>query len=49
MEETKRNTRIANNRISFERFVHFFAMIEILLVFVYTKYIATFSVYGSRI
>lgn len=49
MEETKKNTRIANNRISFERFVRFFALIEIMLVFVYTKYIATFSVYGSRI
>ena len=49
MEETKRRIRIANNRIPFERFIRFFALIEILLVFVYTKYIATFSVYGSRI
>lgn len=49
MEETKRSVRIANNRIPFERFTRFFALIEILLVFVYTKYIATFSVYGSGI
>ena len=49
MEETKRSIRVANNRFPFERFVRFFALIEILLVFVYTKYIATFSVYGSRL
>ena len=49
MGESKRSIRIANNRLSFERFVRFFALIEILFVFVYMKYIATFSVYGSRI
>ncbi len=49
MEETKRSSRAANNRFTFERFVRFFALIETLLVFVYTKYIATFSVYGSRL
>ncbi len=49
MEETKRSIRIANNRFPFERFVRLFALIEILLVFIYTKYIAAFSVHGSRI
>lgn len=49
MKETKRSIRIANNRFTFEKFVRFFALIEILLVFIYTKYIMTFSVYGSRI
>lgn len=47
-ETTKRSIRVSNNQFPFERFVRFFALIEILLVFVYTKYIATFSVYGSR-
>ena len=47
-ETTKRSIRVANNQFPFEIFVRFFALIEILLVFVYTKYIATFSVYGSR-
>lgn len=49
MEKIKRSIRIVNNSFPFERFVRFFALIEILLVFIYTKYIATFSVYGSRI
>ena len=49
MEETKRSIRVANNRFSFERFVRLFVLIEVLIVFVYTKYIATFSVYGSRL
>lgn len=49
MEEAKKSIRVANNLFPFERFVRFFALIEMLLVFVYTKYIATFSVYGSRL
>lgn len=49
MAETKRSIRVANNRFPFERFIRFFALLEILLAFVYTKYTATFSVYGSRL
>ena len=49
LEKTKMSTRIANNRFPFERFVRFFAGIEIIIVFIYTKYIATLSLYGSRI
>lgn len=49
MHEKNRRTRMANNRFSFERFVRYFAAIEILLVFLYTKHFATFTVYGNRI
>lgn len=49
MEGKSRQNRIVNNRIPFERFVRLFAMIEIVLTFLYAKYFATFSVYGSRI
>ena len=49
MESKNRRTKIVNNRISFESFVRFFAGIEILLVFLYIRYFATFSVYGDRI
>ena len=50
MEEKNRRTRMANNRFLFdERFVRYFAVIEILLVFLYTKHFATFSVHGNRI
>ena len=49
MEEKNRRTKIANNRFTFERFVRLFAVIEILLVFLYAKHFATFSVYGNRI
>jgi len=41
--------RIVNNRIPFERFVRLFTMLEIVLVVIYTKHFATFSVYGTRI
>jgi len=49
MEGKNRQNGIVNNRISFERFVRLFVMIEIVLVFLYTKCFATFSVYGNRI
>lgn len=49
MEGKNRQHGIANNRIPFERFVRLFAVIEIVLVFIYTKRFATFSVYGNRI
>lgn len=49
MEEKNRRTRMANNRFPFERFVRYFAVIEMLLVFLYTKHFATFSVHGNRI
>lgn len=49
MEGKSRQNRIVNNRIPFERFVRLFAMIEIVLAFLYAKCFATFSVYGSRI
>lgn len=48
MEGKNRQKGIVNNRISFERFVRLFVMIEIVLVFLYTKRFATFSVYGNR-
>ena len=48
MEVKNRQKGIVNNRISFERFVRLFVMIEIVLVFLYTKRFATFSVYGNR-
>ena len=48
MEEKNRQNGIVQNRIPFERFVRLFAMIEIVLVFLYTKRFATFSVYGNR-
>ena len=48
MEEKNRQNRIVQNRIPFERFVRLFAMIEIVLIFLYTKRFATFSVYGNR-
>lgn len=49
MEGKNRQKGIANNRLPFERFIRLFAMIEIVLVFLYTKHFATFSVYGNRI
>lgn len=49
MEGKSRQNRIVNNRIPFERFVRLFAMIEIVLAFLYAKCFTTFSVYGSRI
>lgn len=49
MEDKNRCSKIANNKFSFERFIRFFVVIEILLVFLYTRHIATFSVYGSKI
>lgn len=49
MEGKSRQNRIVNNRIPFERFVRLFAMIEIVLAFLYAKCFATFSVYGIRI
>lgn len=48
-EEKNRQNGIVQNRIPFERFVRLFAVIEIVLVFLYAKRFATFSVYGSRI
>ena len=48
MERKRRQNGIVQNRIPFERFVRLFAMIEIVLVFLYTKRFATFSVYGNR-
>lgn len=38
-----------NNTISFEAFIRLFVGVEILLLFLYTKYLATFSVYGNRV
>lgn len=49
MEEKNQQTRIFNNRFPFERFVCLYVIVEILLVFLYVKYFATLSVYGSRI
>ena len=49
MKDRNRRTRIANNRFPFVRFIRLFTGIEILLVFLYTKYFATFSVYGDRV
>ena len=49
MEGKSRQNRIVNNRIPFEQFVRLFAVIEIVLVFLYAKCFTTFSVYGSRI
>lgn len=49
MEDKSIHTRIVNNRFPFKRFVRLFAITEVLLVFLYTKFFATFSVYGSHI
>lgn len=49
MEGKSRQNRIVNNRIPFEQFVRLFAMMEIVLAFLYAKCFTTFSVYGSRI
>ena len=49
MEGKNRQIGIVNNQIPFERFVRLFTMIEIALVFLYTKHFASFSVYGNRI
>lgn len=49
MKEKNRYSRIANNSFPFERFIRFFAAIEIMLVFLYTRHIATFSVYGDKV
>ena len=49
MQETKGRKRIVNNRFKFESFIRFFVAIEIILVFLYIKYISTFSVYGNRV
>ena len=49
MEGKSRQNRIVNNRIPFEQFVRLFAVIEIVLAFLYAKCFTTFSVYGSRI
>lgn len=49
MEVMNRHAGIVHNRITFERFVRLFAMIEIALVFLYAKRFATFTVHGNRI
>lgn len=49
MQEKYRRKSLVNNRFKFESFIRFFVAIEIILVFLYIKYISTFSVYGNRI
>lgn len=49
MKENNRHDRIVNNSFTIEWYIRFFAAIEILLAFLYAKYLATFSIYGSRI
>lgn len=45
----KGNINISHNSMSVGTFIRLYAVVEILLVFLYVKYAATFSVYGTRL
>ncbi len=49
MEKRNSGKKIANNKFSFENFIRFFVGLEILLVFLYTRYFTSFSIYGNRV
>lgn len=49
MENIKKNVNTSNNKISARAYFKVFLAVEILLAFLYMRYAATFSVYGSRL
>ena len=48
MESVKHHRKMVNNSFSFEKFVRYFFAIEIVLTYLYTKHVATFSVHGEK-
>lgn len=49
MKNSTRKVKISNNKMSFDSYIHVFAILEVIVTLFYTRFIATFSVYGDRV